>query len=191
MSHTRVASEAPPIEVERHAEAIRANQPEIGMLPMKAMSYDAAREILKVQAGALWKDVIACLDPLGRSVAVIQSDHSFSDGGSLSVNCHGWQFDRPPIASTVESFPLMQVDGTIVRCSRTENVELFSCVPGGYGLFGIILDAELRSVPNDRYRPHQYLVPADQSLARLDGKIKDRPGVQTASASCRASCATR
>ena len=82
----------------------------------------------------------------GRSVAVMQSNNSFTVGGSLSVNCHGWQYGRAPIASTVESFRLMKADGSIVRCSREENAELFSLVLGGYGLFGIILNAELRVV---------------------------------------------
>src|SRR5437660_314829 len=86
----------------------------------------------------LWH-IIPYLDRRRHSVAVMQSDNTFSVGGSLSVNCHGWQFGRPPIASTVESLRLMQADGSIVRCSRTENPELFSLVLGGYGLFGIIL----------------------------------------------------
>jgi FAD/FMN-containing dehydrogenase len=150
----------------------------VNMLPWNRMELDAGRDILKVQAGALWKDVIAYLDPRGRSVAVMQSNNSFSVGGSISVNCHGWQFDRGPIASTVESFRLMQADGTIVRCSRTENTELFSLALGGYGLFGIILDVELRVVPNERYRLHQYIVPLEQSLATFDSRIKDRSGVQ-------------
>jgi FAD/FMN-containing dehydrogenase len=72
----------------------------------------------------------------------------------------------------------MKADGTIVRCSRTENRELFSLALGGYGLFGIILDAELRVVPNERYRLEQYVVPVDQSLATLEAKIKGRAGVQ-------------
>lgn len=72
----------------------------------------------------------------------------------------------------------MQADGTIVRCSRTENQQLFSLALGGYGLFGIILDAQLRVVPNERYRLEQYIVPIDQSLATFDDKIRNRPGVQ-------------
>src|SRR5947199_2791285 len=82
----------------------------------------------------------------------MQSNHNFSVGGSLSANCHGWQCQKPPIASTVESLRLMDADGTILRCSRTENAELFSLALGGYGLFGVILDVELRVVPNERYR---------------------------------------
>ena len=150
----------------------------IDMLPWNHMELDEGRNILNVQAGAIWKDIIKYLDERGRSVAVMQSNNSFSVGGSISVNCHGWQYGRPPIASTVESFRLMLADGTIVRCSRTENQELFSLALGGYGLFGVILDVELRVVPNERYRLEQYVVPVDQSLATFDEKIKDQTGVQ-------------
>lgn len=152
----------------------------IDMLPWKRMELDARRNILTVQAGALWKDIIEYLEPSGRSVAVMQSNDSFSVGGSISVNCHGWQYDRPPIASTVESFRLMQADGTVVRCSRAENRELFSLALGGYGLFGIILDVELRVVANERYRLEQHVVPVDRSLATFDTSIKGRPNVRMA-----------
>lgn len=150
----------------------------VDMLPWNRMQLDETRNVLTVQSGALWKDVLEYLDPRGRSVAVMQSNHSFSVGGSLSVNCHGWQYDRPPIASTVESFRLMRADGSIVRCSRTENAELFSLALGGYGLFGIILDADLRVVPNRRYRLEQHLVPGGRSLATFDRRVRDLPGVE-------------
>ncbi len=65
----------------------------------------------------------------------------------------------------------MKADGQIVRCSRTENAELFSLVLGGYGLFGVILDAELRVVPNERYRVAQYVLPSDRFIATWDEKV--------------------
>jgi FAD/FMN-containing dehydrogenase len=124
----------------------------IDMLPFNRMELDETNRILHVQAGARWREIIPFLNARGLSVEVMQSNDDFSVGGSLSVNCHGWQFNRPPIASTVESFRLMLADGKTVACSRHENQELFSLVLGGYGLFGIILDAELRVVPNEKYR---------------------------------------
>ena len=142
------------------------------------MELDVQRNILKVQSGALWSDILPYLNKLGKSVAIMQSNHSFSVGGSISVNCHGWQYGRPPIASSVESFRIMLADGTIQRCSREENRELFSLALGGYGLFGIILDVELRVVPNELYRIEQHIVPVDQSMATFDGKIKNQPGLQ-------------
>jgi FAD/FMN-containing dehydrogenase len=147
----------------------------IDMLPFKNMDLDEAHDILHVQAGARWRDIISYLDRRKRSVAVMQSDNTFSVGGSLSVNCHGWQFGRPPIASTVESFRLMQADGSIVRCSRTENSKLFSLVLGGYGLFGIILDADLRVVANERYRLEQFVVPVDEALGTFAAKVQEKP----------------
>ena len=124
----------------------------IDMLPFNRMELDEASLVLHVQAGAQWSEVIPFLNAHGLSVEVMQSNDDFSIGGSLSVNCHGWQFNRPPIDSTVISFRLMLADGKIVKCSRTENQELFSLVLGGYGLFGIILEADLRVVPNEKYK---------------------------------------
>ena len=150
----------------------------VDMSQWNHMDLDADRDILTVGAGALWTDVIPYLDARGKSVAVMQSNNSFSVGGSISVNCHGWQFDRPPIASTVESFRIMLADGSVVRCSRDENRELFSLALGGYGLFGIILDVELRVVANGRYRLVRHVVPVDESLTTLDTKIRSLPGVE-------------
>ncbi len=139
----------------------------IDMLPFNALELDEERRILRAGAGARWAEVVPFLDARGLSVAVMQSNNDFSVGGSLSVNCHGWQHDTAPIASTVESFRLMTADGTVRRCSRTENAELFAHALGGYGLFGIILDAELRVVPNERYTPVSEVVPTDRYVARF------------------------
>jgi len=149
----------------------------VDMLPFRTMRLDEERELLTVGAGAIWKDVIAYLDARGRSVGVMQSNNSFSVGGSVSVNCHGWQYGAPPIASTVESLRLMLADGSIKRCSRTENAELFSVVLGGYGLFGIILDVELRVVPNERYRLEQFVVPTTQGFETYEREVASHDGV--------------
>ncbi len=150
----------------------------INMLPLRGMELDESKNLLHVQAGAKWAEVIPYLDRHGRSVEVMQSDNSFTVGGSLSVNCHGWQYGRPPIASTVESFHLMKADGTVVRCSRSENKELFSLALGGYGLFGIILDTDLHVVANERLRLEQYIVPLDSALDAFERKLREKPGVQ-------------
>jgi FAD/FMN-containing dehydrogenase len=51
-------------------------------------------------------------------------------------------------------------------------------VLGGYGLFGVILDVELRIVPNARYHMEQFLVSADNALTTYDRHVKDRPDVE-------------
>lgn len=107
-----------------------------------------APDLLEAGAGARWHDVLRFLDPLGRAVQIMQSNDAFSVGGSMGANAHGWQPHRPPLASTVESFRLMVASGEVLRCNRTENAELFALVMGGYGLFGVVLDARLRIAKN-------------------------------------------
>ena len=78
----------------------------------------------------------------------MQSNNDFSIGGSLSVNAHGWPAPFGPLATTVRRFRIMLADGSVQNCSPTENAELFRLALGGYGLFGIVIDAELAMVEN-------------------------------------------
>jgi FAD/FMN-containing dehydrogenase len=158
----------------RHSMGGHTISPEgivIDMLPFNRMDLDAERKILHVGAGARWSQVIPYLDARGFSVAVMQSNNDFSVGGSVSVNCHGWQHNHAPIASTVESLRLMKPDGSVVRCNRRENPELFSLVLGGYGLFGVILDVDLDVVPNERYRAEVERLPSQQYAFRFAEKV--------------------
>jgi len=156
---------------------ISSNGIVIDMTPFRQMELNEDQTVLTVQAGALWAEIIPYLDKVNRSVSVMQSNNSFSVGGSLSVNCHGWQFGKPPIASTAKAFRLMLADGSIVRCSRDENQELFSLTLGGYGLFGIILDAELVVVANQRLRLQQFVVPIDRALSTYQEQLHQQPDV--------------
>lgn len=148
----------------------------VDMTPFNKMELNEKQTLLHVQAGAKWSEIIPWLDQRGKSVAIMQSNNSFTVGGSVSVNCHAWQYGRPPIASSVESFRLILADGRIVNCSRTRNKELFSLALGGYGLLGVILDVDLRVVPNERYRLEQSIVPVEQALSTFDTMI-DVPNV--------------
>ena len=78
----------------------------------------------------------------------MQSDNIFTVGGSISVNVHGWQVGSPPMADTIVGLRIVDAYGTLQSLSPTKNPSLFKCVIGGYGLFGVIVDAELQTVPN-------------------------------------------
>jgi FAD/FMN-containing dehydrogenase len=141
----------------------------LDMAGVRAMRLDPGTNVLRVGAGARWEDVLRHLHDAGRSVRVMQSNSSFSIGGSLSANAHGWQHNRPPIASTVESFRLVKADGALVTCSRAENAELFAHVLGGYGLFGVILDVDLRVTENVMYRAERVACAADDYAEAFAG----------------------
>lgn len=149
----------------------------IDMKSFDWMQLDSANNILTVGSGALWSKIIPYLDRYGKSVTVMQSNNSFSVGGSISVNCHGWQPNTPPIASTVESFRLINANGETLNCSRNENKELFSLVLGGYGLFGVIMDVKLRVVDNKMYRLDQYVIDSDDYIKKYDELVDQKTGI--------------
>jgi len=112
---------------------------------------DKESRTVSVQSGVRWWQLQQLLDPEGLSVKSMQSINIFSVGGTLSVNAHGMDPSPGPVAPTVRSLRVMLGSGEIIRASPTENVDLFRHVLGGYGLFGVILDADLDVVPNEVY----------------------------------------
>lgn len=130
----------------------------VDMLPLRSPRLNEAKTELTAGAGTRWIEVIEFLRPHGLAVAVMQSNSDFSIGGSLSVNCHGWQHNSAPISSTVQSLRVVTADGSVKVCSRTENPDLFRLVLGGYGLFGIITEATLTVVKDEIYIPRSVAV---------------------------------
>ena len=59
----------------------------------------------------------------------------------------------------------------MLRCSRTENAELFSLVCGGYGLFGVIVEATLRLAPRLRLRRHVDIIDIDDAMNAVRRRI--------------------
>lgn len=121
---------------------------------------DRAAGVFRVRAGARWRDVIASLDPLGLSPAVMQSNNDFGVGSTFCVNAHGWPVPHGPFGTTVRSLRLMLADGTVVTCSPRENAELFALAMGGYGLVGVVLGLDAEMVPNRQLAPGFEVLPA-------------------------------
>lgn len=115
------------------------------------MTLDADNRILHVESGATWEQIQQFLDRRGLSVKAMQSINIFTVGGTLSVNAHGIAHNPGPVAPTVRSIRIMLSNGEIKTASRSENEDLFRHALGGYGLFGVILDADIDVVENDVY----------------------------------------
>ena len=134
---------------------------------------DTAAKTFRVDAGTRWHHVIAALDRIGFSPAVMQSNHDFGVAATFCVNAHGWPVPYGPFGSTVRSLRLMLADGTVVTCSRTENQELFQLAMGGYGLVGIVLEVEAEMVENRLLRPTQAALPGKEFARAFTGAIDE------------------
>ncbi|MCE2732870.1 MAG: FAD-binding oxidoreductase [Flammeovirgaceae bacterium] len=149
----------------------------LNMLPYKQMELDTVNNVLTIGSGALWEDALKYVDKYGKSIAIMQAFSSFSVGGSISVNGHGWQKDLPPISASVISFSLLTQNGEVINCSRHENQELFNLVIGGYGLFGVILDVKLKVVENISLQYKYIRLSPDNYVDYYKKYVSDNPDV--------------
>jgi FAD/FMN-containing dehydrogenase len=122
------------------------------------LSVNPEEKTIRVQSGATWKDVIESAHRHKLAVEVMQAYNTFSVGGSMSVNVHDSDAGRGQMIDTIQSFRLLLANGTILNANRTENSELFGLVIGGYGLFGVILDADLELTDDVLYEKKEYII---------------------------------
>ena len=144
----------------------------IDMRGLNRIELDVAKSTVTVGAGATWHDIQNAIHPRF-AVKAMQSTDIFSVGGSISVNAHGMDHQAGAIRDSLRSLRVMLADGKVVTTSRTENPELFDLVVGGYGLFGIILSAELDVVPNALYASQRALIPTAELPRKLEQVIAD------------------
>lgn len=138
----------------RHSQGGQAFAPNNVVLNMRgfnAMWLDEEARVLTVQSGATWTDVQRRLHPRF-AVKAMQSSALFTVGGSISVNAHGMDHRAGSVGDTIRSMRIMLADGSVRTVSPTTDAELFRLVVGGYGLFGVILDAQIEITDNAIYR---------------------------------------
>jgi len=130
----------------------------LDMTGFNQMSVDTKEKILNVESGATWHNIQNRLNPQNLSVKAMQSVDIFTVGGTISVNAHGMDHRVGSISSTIRSLRLMDSDGNIQSVSRTQNPRLFKAVIGGYGLFGVILDAQIDLTDNVMYKEERQVI---------------------------------
>ena len=112
---------------------------------------DKRSKTVTVQSGARWPSLVRWLasEQSGNSqrLTIIQKQtgaDELSLGGALSSNIHSRVLGRKPIVEDIESFYITTSDGNRLKCSREENIDLFQCAIGGYGLFGVVDSINLK-----------------------------------------------
>jgi FAD/FMN-containing dehydrogenase len=160
----------------------------IDITQFNKMTLNKKDKVLTVESGATWQDIQKFLHPK-YAVKSMQSTNIFTVGGSISVNAHGMDHKAGSIYNTIRSMKVLLMDGSVVTASRTENPQLFNLVIGGYGLFGIVLEADIEVVDNDIYQYSRQVIDykdflsvyktqidTDNSIALFYGHLSTAPG---------------
>ena len=138
-------------------------------------AFDPEARTIRVEAGASWRTIIEHIDPHDLSVRIMQSYANFTVGGSLSVNAHGRYVGEGPLAHSVRELDLVLASGDLVRCSRTENPELFWAVVGGYGGLGVITAVTLDLSPNEALARTVQRMPASEFFGWFEREMRHAP----------------
>lgn len=135
----------------------------------RMIAFDAATGQLTAEAGVTLSDIVDAFLPRGWFPAVTPGTKFVSLGGAIAADVHGKNHHVDgSFGNFVDWIDLMGADGTVRRCSRTENPELFQFTIGGMGLTGIILRTQIRLRPVTSAWIAQRTLPAPNLDAALD-----------------------
>jgi FAD/FMN-containing dehydrogenase len=119
----------------------------IDLSPMRGVWVDPAGHTVRAQAGCTLGDVDRETQLHGEAAVLgfvsATGIAGLTTGGGFGylTRKHGWTCDN------LISMEVVTADGTIVRASDTENAELFWCLRGGSGNFGIVTSFEYKTFP--------------------------------------------
>ena len=114
----------------------------------QVISLSPENRTITVQSGVTWSQIQQAINPHGLAIKVMQSSNIFTVGGSLGANVHGRDPRHGPLIETVRRLKIALPGGEVVVVSRQDKADLFQAVIGGYGLLGIILEAEIELTEN-------------------------------------------
>jgi FAD/FMN-containing dehydrogenase len=114
---------------------------------MRGVRVDPVLRTARVEAGALWKDVIPEAHAHGLATLAGSAPHvgvvGYTMGGGF-----GWLGRKYGLNSaSVTAAEVVTADGELVRASSDENEDLFWGLKGGGGNFGIVASLEFRLYP--------------------------------------------
>ncbi len=117
----------------------------------RVLAFDPVHGLVTVEGGIQWPALLRHLEDAQPDAAqawgIFQKQTGadrLSIGGALACNGHGRGLDLRPMIAQVERITLVDARGELVVASRDERPDLFALAIGGYGLFGVIVSAQLR-----------------------------------------------
>ena len=145
----------------------------------RVIEFDPDSALIRAQAGITWPELMVeyVKRQHGRDIAWgIRQKQTGADrltlGGAVSANIHGRGLRYAPFVDDIESLQVVLANGDVVECNRHSHPDLFRCVVGGYGLFGVITAVTLRLVPRIKVQRIVQLTTVEEVMAQFDARIR-------------------
>jgi L-gulonolactone oxidase len=91
--------------------------------------------------------------------------------GATSTGTHGTGVRYGSIAAAIVGLEIVTATGDVVRCSATEEPEIFACARVGLGVLGVVTQVTLQCEPLFKLRAVEIPIPWDDFLLEWDGYL--------------------
>ncbi len=133
------------------------------------VGVDLEQQRVRVGAGTTLRVLNPLLQSLGLALPNLGDIDSQSVSGAIATGTHGTGIRHQGIAAAVTGLSLVLADGTLLRCSRREEPEVFAAARVGLGALGVVTEVELQCVPAFRLHAKE----SGESLSALVEHIQE------------------
>jgi len=121
-----------------------------------------------VQAGVTLNRLHTALGTLGLAMSNLGSISDQTLAGVITTATHGSGVNYGVISTDVLALGLLLADGTVARCSRTENPDLFIASLCGLGSTGLLISVTLQVEPAFHLKEVGNTISLDETIRDLD-----------------------
>lgn len=124
--------------------------------------------LVTVRAGTSLRQLNTELREYGLALANLGDIDSQTIAGAISTGTHGTGASFGGLSTQVEALEIVLGDGTVRRCSATENEDLFDAARIGLGALGVLSTVTVRCVPAFALAADERPQPLESVLERFD-----------------------
>ncbi|HHQ2481151.1 TPA: D-arabinono-1,4-lactone oxidase [Bacillus cereus] len=138
----------------------------------RLVAIDKIAGLVIVQAGIKLADLNEVLDEHGLALPNLGAIDEQSIAGAINTGTHGTGMSFGTIASFVVELQLLLANGNIIKCSSTENSDIFNAARVGLGSLGIITRVTLSCIPAFNLNVEEHPSKLKDTIDNLDQYLK-------------------
>lgn len=134
---------------------------------------DRTAGTVTVAAGTPLKDLNAALSAHGLSLANMGDIMEQTVSGATSTGTHGTGRDSASLSAQITGLELVTADGSVLRCSKEENADVFAAARLGLGALGVITELSFAVEPEFLLTAREEPMPFDRVTQDFDALVAE------------------
>ncbi|XP_065566869.1 delta(24)-sterol reductase-like [Artemia franciscana] len=119
---------------------------------MDVLDIDVEKKIVRVEPLVSMGQLTATLDPLGWTIPILPELDDLTVGGLvMGTGIESSSHKYGLFQHICEAYELVLADGSVVKCSKEDNPDLFYSIPWSYGTLGFLTAVEIKIIPAARF----------------------------------------